>query len=262
MAATINKIGMFLFECVTTEKYDKEIKNRAEIMLPKALNMAIKVLDLDSYSIPVAVIEILSNYLSLLKKIGINETHKEMLQTIFQIIVKRLPYPSWYSFDQEIEPNSLEEQYVQFRNGLTTLFINMVEIKPIQPDIINFVSDSLQKMQNSPQVSILQKEVILYLFHNMGAAICDANFKLEDWIKRSTDPRFTMLNNCMNIILAMPDLFNSLPLIFIGYEIIVRYSQFFSIHPDLLDSIFKLFTSDLYFFIISKQNKKRNIFKE
>jgi hypothetical protein len=86
MAATINKIGLFLFECVTTEKNDKEVKQKAELMIPKALNMAIKALDQDSYAISLAVIEVLTTYLSILKKSEITESHMRTLQTLSKLL--------------------------------------------------------------------------------------------------------------------------------------------------------------------------------
>ncbi len=249
MAATINKIGLFLFECVTTEKNDKEVKQKAELMIPKALNMAIKALDQDSYAISLAVIEVLTTYLSILKKSEITESHMRTLQTLFQIIVKRLIYPSWYSFDQEVDPNSMEEHYNQFRNGLTTLFINMVEIKQIQDDIVRYVSGLLDTAKSTPGLNMHQKEVPLYLFYNLGAAITDTTFKLENWGKNPTDPRWVVLEQGMSNVLSMPEVFSGPPLAFVGYEILVRYSGYFEVHPEMLDSVFKLFASELYVFL-------------
>ena len=247
MAATINKIGLFLFECVTTEKNEKEVKQKAELMIPKALNMAIKSLDQDSYTISLMVIEVLTLYLSILKKSELTETHIHTLQALFQIIVKRLMYPSWYSFDQEVDPNSMEEHYNQFRNGLTTLFNNMVEIKQIQGDIIRYVSELLNTAKNEGAgLNVYQKEVPLYLFYNLGAALADSSFKLENWGKFPTDPRWAVLDQGMATVLSMSEVFIGVPLVFVGFEILVRYAGYFEVHPEMLGDVLKLFTSELY----------------
>ncbi len=255
MASTINKIGMFLFECVTTEKIDRTVKQRAEAMIPKALNMAIKSLDQNSYAISLAVVETLTTYLSVLKKTVVCETHMATLQSLFQIVTKRIIYPSWYSFDQESDPNSMEEHYNQFRNGMTVLFVNMVEIKPIQKQIVGFVAELVASLKGpaAAGLSVHQKEVPLHLFYHLGAAVADGSFKLDAWGKSLPgDERWAALERGMNIILTMPELLTVVPLLNITFEIIVRYAGYFEAHPEALLGIIKTFTSDLYYLIQSE----------
>jgi len=245
MARTINKIGVFLFECIIKEKIELEIKQRAEAMIPKALNMAIQVLDQTSSLISLEVSEMLAMYLSILKKTGVNEGSTVTLQTIFQIIVKRIGYPSWYSFDQEVDANSSEEYFDRFRNALAILFINMAAIKQIQGDIVRYVSELLNNIKGNTGFSVHEKEVPLYLFYILGAAISDSEIKLDNWNKLLADPRWAILDQGMSLVLSTADIFSTIPLVFLGFEIMVRYAGYFEVHADLLESCFKLFTSEL-----------------
>jgi hypothetical protein len=61
----------------------------------------------------------------------------------------------------------------------------MVEIKQIQDDIVRYVSGLLDTAKSTPGLNMHQKEVPLYLFYNLGAAITDTTFKLENWGKKS-----------------------------------------------------------------------------
>lgn len=246
MARTINKIGVFLFECVTKEKIELETKQRAESMIPKALAMAVQILDQGSFLIAIEVSEVLAIYLSILKKIGVNETTMSTLQTIFQIIVKRIGYPEWYSFEQDIEPNSSEEHFTKFRGTLTVLFTNLAEIKQVQGDVIRYVSELLAKAKDSAGLSVRAREAPLYLFYILGAAVADSETRLENWGKLLADPQWAVLDQGMALVLSTGEIFSTVPLVLLGFEILVRYAGYFQVHSELLESCFKLFSSELY----------------
>ena len=224
MATTINKIGVFLFDCLTKPKIDLDVKQRAESIILNVLEMGIKTLDQNSFLISLEVTEMLTIYLSILKKTDINESHMVKIQSMFQIIVKRIGYPSWYSFDQEIEPNSDEEYYNKFRGSLTTLFINMIQIKPIQNNIVSYVFELLNNVKNNVGLNPCEKEVPLYLFYVIGAAVADSELKLISWDKIIADSRWAILDQGMALVLSMTDIFSTIPLVFLGYEIIDRKS--------------------------------------
>lgn len=165
----MNKIGLFYLECLSLntglEPSEKQLASQNLLVL---LGIGCKCLDQECPSACLCVVEFINQFLILLKHQELIAAHTEILQYLLTIVVKRIQYPDWYSFENESN-NSLEENVVAFRNELTTIFGNIVANPSIQSNIIEYIANLVATLKNSyKSLTAQNKEVVLYLFYRLG----------------------------------------------------------------------------------------------
>ena len=160
--------------------------------------------------------------MALLKKIQFQEFHYQSVQTLLEIVTKRIQLPADY-FETNEEPDP-DESFDQLRAELTTIFINISSISSIQQNILEYIGSTLNTLSAGyKQFSPQQKEVVLYLFYRVGQSIKDTS----EIIKKKGNPISIMVE----IVFATPKIFTDHLLISsIALEGIIRYSTYLELH--------------------------------
>lgn len=92
---------------------------------------------------------------------------QKMAQAL-QVLIKRLAFPAWASLD--VEPDEREAEYAQYRQDMTTLFLNLAMNKLFHQHVLTTIHGLLERL-NPASTPVRSAEVPLLLVFNLIQSI-------------------------------------------------------------------------------------------
>lgn len=175
VSESVMRLGLWSLELF--QNHDKVLTDPAqhaqyETIFTQLVQIAINLMNTDKPKIGRNIIEFVSHWLLLLKKVDKPENFAQFYQfalvEVFNVSTTRICCPKWFKFRNNVEDqNEYEDDYVMYREELAIIiFANLASIPLFKDTLLKLLGQALATAQ--PGVSTFQQaEVVLYLLYNL-----------------------------------------------------------------------------------------------